>query len=173
MRLDDIDRQIVACLSGDGRMSFRELGDTIGLSAPATKRRVDRLTREGVLRIAAVLDPAAVGRGTTAFVELFCGGMVEAGRLRIGLTAIDEVVGAWTVTGDADALVHLAVADTDHLEHALERIRALPFVEKTRSVVVLSRLVERGPSVRAGRGTVRRGLDADGETASSAAGGTA
>lgn len=133
-------------------MSFRELGDVVGLSAPATKRRVDRLTEAGVLRVAAVLDPAAVGRGTTAFVELFCAGQVEAARIRVGLVAIDEVVAAWTVTGDADALVHLAVADTDHLERALERIRSLPFVEKTRSVVVLSRLVERGPAVGPVRG---------------------
>ena len=128
-------------------MSFRELGDRVGLSAPAAKRRVDRLVEERVLRVAAVLDPTAVGRGTTAFVELFCTGQVEPRRISIGLVAIDEVVAAYTVTGDADALVHLAVADTDHLERALERIRSLPFVEKTRSVVVLSRLVERGPAV--------------------------
>lgn len=147
LQLDEIDRQIVASLTDDGRASFREIGDRVGLSAPATKRRVDRLRDRGVLRVAAVLDPAMIGRGTTAFVELFCGGQVEAGRIRVGLTGMDEVVGAWTVTGDADALVHLAVADTDHLETALERIRALPFVEKTRSVVVLSRLVERAPVV--------------------------
>ena len=153
MRLDEIDRRIVACLTEDGRSSFREIGDAVGLSAPATKRRVDRLQERGVLRVAAVLDPAAIGRGTTAFVELFCAGQVEAGRIRVGLTGMDEVVGAWTVTGDADALVHLAVADTDQLEAALERIRAMPFVEKTRSVVVLSRLVERSPVV-GGRGAV-------------------
>lgn len=138
-------------LSHDGRSSFREIGDRVGLSAPATKRRVDRLRERGVLRVAAVLDPAAIGRGTSAFVEVFCGGQVEADRIRVGLTGMDEVVGAWTVTGDADALVHLAVADTDHLEAALARIRAMPFVEKTRSVVVLSRLVERSPVV-GGRG---------------------
>jgi DNA-binding Lrp family transcriptional regulator len=151
LRLDDIDRRIVAVLTEDGRASFRQIGEWVGLSAPATKRRVDRLRERGVLRVAAVLDPAAIGRGTTAFVEVFCGNQIEADRIRIGLTGVDEVVGAWTVTGDADALVHLAVADTDHLEAALARIRALPFVEKTRSVVVLSQLVDRAPVV-GGRG---------------------
>lgn len=147
LRFDDTDRRIVAVLTEDGRASYREIGDRVGLSAPATKRRVDRLREDGVLRVTAVLDPAAIGRGASAFVEVFCGDRIEAERIRIGLTGMDEVVGAWTVTGDADALVHLAVADTVHLEAALARIRALPFVEKTRSVVVLSRLVERAPVV--------------------------
>jgi DNA-binding Lrp family transcriptional regulator len=55
-----------------------------------------------------------------------------------------EVVAAYTITGDADALLHLRVADAAHLEDALERIRAEPMVTQTRSVVVLSRLLDRG-----------------------------
>lgn len=149
MRLDDIDRDIVASLTVDGRMSFRELGDRVGLSAAATKRRVDRLRTDGVLHVGAVLDPRAVDRGTTAFVELFCEGRVSPSRIRVGLTGIDEVVAAYTVTGEADALLHVAVAGTDHLEAALQRIRELPFVAKTRSVVVLSRLVERSVGAHA------------------------
>lgn len=143
MFLDDIDRGIVACLDEDGRMSFREIGDRVGLSAPAVKRRVDRLRDDDVLHVGVRLDPAAVGRGTVAFVEVFCDGRVPPHRIGVGLSGLDEVVAAYTVTGDADALVHVEVRDTDHLERALERIRALPFVSKTRSVVVLSRLVER------------------------------
>ena len=53
-----------------------------------------------------------------------------------------EVVGAYTVSGEADALVHLRAADIGHLEQALERLRAEPFVTSTRSMIVLSRLVE-------------------------------
>ena len=53
-----------------------------------------------------------------------------------------EVVGAYTVSGQADALVHLRAADIGHLEQALERLRAEPFVTSTRSMVVLSRLIE-------------------------------
>ncbi len=143
--MDSIDRHIVALLVDDGRASFRELGVAVGLSAPAVKRRVDRLQDEGVIsRIGAQLDPAAVGRTTGAFVELFCEGRVPPSRLRVALMGIPEVVAAYTVTGDADALVHIAVEDTDHLERTLERIRSEAFITKTRSTVVLSRLVERG-----------------------------
>lgn len=152
LRLDEIDRRIVAILVEDGRASYRELGAAVGLSAPAVKRRVDRLLDDGVIdRIGAQLDPIAVGWGTGAFVELFCDGSVPPAAIRDALEVIPEVVAAYTVTGEADALVHLAVADTDHLERTLERIRDAPFVTKTRSTVVLSRLVERaGPVAAAG-----------------------
>jgi DNA-binding Lrp family transcriptional regulator len=53
-----------------------------------------------------------------------------------------EVIGAYTVSGEADALVHLRAADIAHLERALERIRAEPFITSTRSMIVLSRLVD-------------------------------
>ena len=54
-----------------------------------------------------------------------------------------EVADACTVTGEADALVHIRAADIRHFEQVVERIAAEPFVQRTRSVIVLSRLVER------------------------------
>ena len=62
------------------------------------------------------------------------------------------MVGAYTVSGEADALVHLRAADIAHLEEALERLRAEPFVTSTRSTIVLSRLVE-SPGVGPSAGT--------------------
>jgi DNA-binding Lrp family transcriptional regulator len=59
------------------------------------------------------------------------------------------VVGAYTVSGEADALVHLRAADIAHLEQALERLRAEPFVTSTRSMIVLSRLVDSPTAVPA------------------------
>ena len=50
------------------------------------------------------------------------------------------MVGAYTVSGEADALVHLRAADIPHLEQALERLRSESFVTSTRSMIVLSRL---------------------------------
>lgn len=151
--MDEIDRRIVALLIDDGRASYRELGDKVGLSAPATKRRVDRLLEDGVIaRISAVVSADAVGRSTGAFVELFCDGSVAPSEIRDAMGLLPEVVAAYTVTGEADALLHLAVRDTAHLEQVLERIRAQDFVAKTRSTVVLSRLIERS---RAGIATGR------------------
>ncbi|MDT7629466.1 MAG: hypothetical protein QOI50_1396, partial [Pseudonocardiales bacterium] len=61
-RVDDIDRQVVGCLLRDGRATFAEVGAQVGLSAPAAKRRVDRLVASGAIRgFTAVIDPAALG----------------------------------------------------------------------------------------------------------------
>lgn len=149
LRVDAIDEQIVAALVDDGRASFRSIGDAVGLSAPAVKRRIDRLRTAGVIRsFTAVLDPRALGWRAEAFVELFCGPRTAAASIGALLTDHPEVVAAYSVTGDADALVHLRVADTAHLEQVLERIRADPMVGQTRSVVVLSRLIDRPAAPR-------------------------
>lgn len=152
LRMDEIDRRIVALLIDDGRASYRELGEQVGLSAPAVKRRVDHLRDDGVItRIGADVSAAALGRSTGAFVELFCEGSVAPSTIRDTMGMLPEVVAAYTVTGEADALLHLAVRDTAHLEEVLERIRSHGFVAKTRSTVVLSRLLERrGSGVRSG-----------------------
>lgn len=143
LQMDAVDQRIVALLVADARASFAEIGAKVSLSAPAVKRRVDRLRARGIVKgFTAVIDPAAVGWTTEAFVELFCTGRTTPAQITVATRRHPEVVGAYTVSGEADALVHLRAADIGHLEQALERLRAEPFVTSTRSMVVLSRLVE-------------------------------
>jgi DNA-binding Lrp family transcriptional regulator len=143
LQIDATDQRIIALLVSDARSSFAEIGAKVSLSAPAVKRRVDRLRSSGVIKgFTAVIDPAAVGWTTEAFVELFCTGRTTPAQITVATRRHPEVVGAYTVSGEADALVHLRAADIGHLEQALEKLRAEPFVTSTRSMVVLSRLVE-------------------------------
>jgi DNA-binding Lrp family transcriptional regulator len=145
LRLDQLDRQIIARLVENARRSYRSLGEEVGLSAPAVKRRVDRLSDAGVIsRFTVTVDPRLLGWSVEAFIELFCAPRTPAADIRKALGGHPEVVEAYTITGDADALLHLRVADAAHLENALERIRAEPIVTQSRSVVVLSRLLDRG-----------------------------
>ena len=150
MQIDAVDQRIIALLVADARASYADIGSRVSLSAPAVKRRVDRLRSAGVIRgFTAVVDPAAVGWTTEAFVELFCAGRTTPAQIGVAARRHPEVVGAYTVSGEADALVHLRAADIAHLEEALERLRAESFVTSTRSTIVLSRLVESpgvGPS---------------------------
>ena len=143
MQMDAVDQRIIALLVADARASFAEIGARVSLSAPAVKRRVDRLRSRGIIKgFTAVIDPAAVGWTTEAFVELFCTGRTTPAQITVATRRHPEVVGAYTVSGQADALVHLRAADIGHLEQALERLRAEPFITSTRSMIVLSRLVE-------------------------------
>jgi DNA-binding Lrp family transcriptional regulator len=138
---DDIDQQIVALLVANGRASFQQIGTEVGLSAPAVKRRVDRLVATGVLAgFTAVVDPGAVGHRTEAFVELWCRSRTSPREIESIYAGISQVIAAYTVAGDADALLHLRTRDTTELESAVEQIRASPNAERTRTVIVLSRL---------------------------------
>jgi DNA-binding Lrp family transcriptional regulator len=143
LQLDQTDQRIIAALTADARASFADIGQEVSLSAPAVKRRVDRLRAAKVIKgFTAVVDQAALGWTTEAFVELFCTGRTTPSQIAAAVRRHAEVVGAYTVSGEADALVHLRAADIPHLENALERLRSEPFVTSTRSMIVLSRLVE-------------------------------
>jgi DNA-binding Lrp family transcriptional regulator len=142
VQLDDVDQRIIAALVTDARTTYAEIGELVSLSAPAVKRRVDRLRTGGVIKgFTALVDPSAVGWTTEAFVELFCTGRTTPAQITAATRRHPEVVSAYTVSGQADALVHLRAADIGHLEQALERLRAEPFITSTRSMIVLSRLV--------------------------------
>jgi DNA-binding Lrp family transcriptional regulator len=144
MGLDDIDQQIVVALRADARASFAQIGAGVGLSAPAVKRRVDRLRSSGVITgFAAVVDPSALGWTTEAYVEVFCQGKTTPAMIAAAVSRHPEVVDACTVSGEADALVHVVAADMRHFEEVLERIGAEKFVVRTKSVLVLSRLLRR------------------------------
>lgn len=143
--MDELDRRILDHLREDARTSFDAIGTAIGLSASAVKRRVDRMKARGVIRRFTVdVDPAVDEHATEAYVELFCRGTVSPSELKRALAGIPEVVDAGTITGEADAIVRIRSRDVPSLEQALERIRLTPNVERTRSAVLLSRLVERG-----------------------------
>jgi len=147
MSLDDIDARIITALIRDARASYAVIGNEVGLSAPAVKRRVDRLRASGAITgFSARVDPAALGWTTEAYVELFCGGRTSPEEIAVAVRRYPEVADACTVTGEADALVHIRAANVKHFEQVMERIGAEPFVVRTRSVIVLSRLVERADS---------------------------
>lgn len=142
--VDAVDEQIIQCVMRDARSTYAEIGAAAGLSAPAAKRRLDRLVAGGAIRgFTALVDTQALGWRTEAFVEVYCTGNPTPEELRRGLEAVPEVVEACTVTGPADAVVRMLARDVTHLEHAIQRIRAVPVVARTESVIVLSRLITR------------------------------
>lgn len=142
--MDEIDQQIVALLRENARRSFQDIGKRVSLSAPAVKRRVDRLEAAGVVRgYSAVLDHAALGWSTHAVVSLFCEGRMPAAEILAVAGRHPEVAAAHTVAGEASAVLHVYARDTEHLEKALERIRDAPGILRTQTQVVLSTLFER------------------------------
>ena len=142
--MDEIDHRIVALMRENARRSFQDIGSRVALSAPAVKRRVDRLERDRVIRgYSANIDPSAIGWNTHAFVELFCEGRMSGDEIRSAVAEYPEVEAAYTIAGGPSAILHVRAADTHHLEETLERIRETSGVIRTQTQVVLSTLFER------------------------------
>lgn len=142
--MDDVDRKIIALLRENARRSFQDIGAQVSLSAPAVKRRVDRLEERGVIKgYTATVDPETLGYHTHAFVSMYCDGHMNAREIREAVDGHPEVKGAYTVAGESSAILHVVAADTQHLEESLERLRDTPGVLRTQTQVVLSTLLER------------------------------
>jgi DNA-binding Lrp family transcriptional regulator len=142
--LDSTDLRIVALLRENARSSFREIGEAVGLSAPAVKRRVDRLETLGVIRgYTATVDPRVLGWSTMAVVELHCEGRMSAAEVEAAVASHPEVSAAFTVAGAASAFLIVRASSTRHLELTLERIRDAEGVLGTQTSVVLSTLIDR------------------------------
>jgi Lrp/AsnC family transcriptional regulator, leucine-responsive regulatory protein len=144
--MDAIDEQIIALLVEDGRRTFGDIGSRVALSAPSVKRRVDRLRRSGALRgFTAVVDHAALGAATEALVELFYAPGTLLDQVAETLARHPEVVDAWSVTGEAAAIARVRTQDNAHLERLIMNLQREEEVVRTRSQIVLSRLVGRPP----------------------------
>jgi DNA-binding Lrp family transcriptional regulator len=144
--MDAIDQTIIALLVEDGRRTYDDIARRASLSAPAVKRRVDKLRSSGALRgFTAVVDHAALGASTEALIELFFAPGTLLDQVAALLQRHPEVVEAWSVTGDADAIARVRAQDNADLERVIIELQKDGPVERTRSQVVLSRLVSRTP----------------------------
>lgn len=142
--MDILDRRIIEQLRHNARAAYGDIGVVVGLSASAVKRRVDRLVASGVIRgFTVTVDPSVEGLETEAYVELFCSGTVAPEELRRLLESVPDVVDAGTVSGSADAIVHMRSRNIGALEDSLEEIRKAANVDHTRTSIVMSRLIYR------------------------------
>ena len=152
--MDDVDQRILALLLEDGRRTYEDIGRRVGLSPPSVKRRVDRLRESGAIEgFTAIVGHDAMGRSTEALVELFYEPGTSLAEGARTLREHPEVVEAWSVTGEADALARVQTADNADLERLIIDLQRTAPVVRTRSQVVMSRLAGAG----AQRISVRRG----------------
>ena len=143
MHIDQLDRKIIALLVEDGRRTLDDVGREVGLSASAVKRRIDRLRAAGVLRgFKAVIDHSALGENSTeAFIELFFAPGVTLEAVTAALAKHPEVVEAWSITGDPDAIARVRTRNNADLERLIRELQADGQLVRTRSQVVLSPLI--------------------------------
>ncbi|HET7900666.1 MAG TPA: Lrp/AsnC ligand binding domain-containing protein [Candidatus Nanopelagicales bacterium] len=127
--LDDLDRRLVALLQADGRASYADLGEAVGLSPAGARLRVLRLQERGVLQIVAVTDPLALGYGQMAQIGIVVDSDVRA--VADAMAAIDEVIYVVLTAGSFDLMVEVVATDSDALLVIVnDRIRPVPGVAR-------------------------------------------
>lgn len=139
--LDALDRRILTLLQKEGRLTNADLAERINLSASACHRRVKRLEASGVIRdYVAMLDPRAVGRRATVFVEVTLTGQSEEllDAFESAVALVPDVLECHLMAGVADYLLKVLARDSDdfariHRQH----LTRLPGVREMHSSFAL------------------------------------
>ncbi len=149
IELDDLDRGILRILARDGSIAAGEVGRTLGLSQPATWRRIRRLEEAGVIAGRRVdVNRAALGFGVTVFlgVKLATKGRVSLEDFERAVGAIPEVQVVQHVLGLFDYRLRVVARDITDFERVLRRrIMTLPGLGQVEANVLLTEERRPGP----------------------------
>ncbi len=146
VELDNIDRKIIGILQRDATQSIQEIAGQIGLTNNPCWRRIKQLEESGVIeRRVAVINPQAIGLGTTAFVTIridtHSGDWLA--KFADAIEQIPEIVECHRMTGDVDYLLKIMVRDLEHYDavyqNLISRVRGLTDVSSTFSMEQLKR----------------------------------
>ena len=136
--MDATDSEILRLLSHDGRLSWRDLGAAVGLSANAAAERVRRMRRAGVItHFAAVIDPAAGGRRLEALVGVVVGPGTDSDEFAIAAARLEPVTEVLHLAGAPDYQLRVACRDTAELDALLRALRLRLGAADTETKIVL------------------------------------
>ena len=144
--LDRIDRRILRILQQEGRISFTELGERVGLSTTPCTERVRRLERDGVITgYHARLAPAAIGASLLVFVEISLayksGDIFE--EFRRAALRLPNVLECHLVSGDFDYLLKARINEMASYRKLLgSTLLTLPHVRESKSYIVMEEVKE-------------------------------
>jgi Lrp/AsnC family transcriptional regulator, leucine-responsive regulatory protein len=143
--LDHIDTQLLTALVGDARTSTSALAREVGLSGPSVHERLRKLEEAGVIQgYSARLNPAAIGRGTAAFIALNVGpGLSDKEHIERELSNNAAVLEVHEVAGEDCYLLKLRVDSPESLSEVLSQLRHVHPNASTRTTVVLKTVFER------------------------------
>ena len=142
--LDQKDHEILAALQENAMLTSEALGARVNLSPSQAARRRQRLEAQGTITgYRARLDPAQIGLGVQAFVQVQMATHTPDGAKSFKhlLAAMPQVVNAWTLTGEADYLLRVWCADLSALNTLIhDRLLPHPAVARVQSQIVMEQL---------------------------------
>ena len=136
-KADTVDRAIVDFLIQDGRMSCTEIARRIGhVSERSVRYRIDRMVKEGVIQVSAVVSPKAVGFPVTAdvFIDVEPGRIMDVAHKLMEFECVSYVACS---TGETDVSIQIVARNNDDLYGFVTQVIAqVPGVRKTTTVLV-------------------------------------
>jgi Lrp/AsnC family leucine-responsive transcriptional regulator len=143
----DVDHALLAALAREGRASYTELAEKVGLSVSAVHQRVRRLEQRGLITgYRAMLQPKALGLPLTAFVSITPIDVAQPDDAPARLAHLSAIEECHSVAGMESYILKVRVASPDALETLLQEIRTAANVT-TRTTVVLSTFYEDRPPI--------------------------
>jgi DNA-binding Lrp family transcriptional regulator len=143
--LDPLDRALVRELEQDGRASFRDIGDRLGVSERMVSGRFTRLVAEDLVRVIAVGNPHALGLRGLAWLGITLDDAVDVDRVTAALRQIPQISYLVSASGRFDLMGELVCRDRDHLITTLgERVGGIAGID-TVEIFYYLRLLYRNP----------------------------
>lgn len=146
MILDRADAQILRTLEKDGRISWRDLADRIGLSLTPTSRRVRHLEQDGIIKgYSALIDQTRLIGPMAVFISITLERQVDEvlNAFETAVLAVPEIMGGYLMSGGADYMLHAFVRDLEHYRLLLGKLTRLEGIAHIQSSFVLKTFAQR------------------------------
>ncbi len=136
-QLDETDRAIISHLQYDGRMPFTDIAAELGISEGAVRRRVKRLTENGILQIVGIVEPQFLDWNAVGMI----GVSVQAGQIEAvaqQISQFPEVSYLFMASGGFDLFVEVYCRDREHFVSFLsQKLQQVPGVQRTETFMIL------------------------------------
>lgn len=141
---DILDQKILEILISQGRITWAELGNLLGLSAPASADRVRRMEEKGIIKgYTALLNHKSLGYSLMAFVSLSLSHPKYKQKFLEAIKECPEIQECYHTLGCEDYLMKIRCHNTEHLDLFLnENLKSIAGVLKTKTTIILSSVKE-------------------------------
>jgi Lrp/AsnC family transcriptional regulator, leucine-responsive regulatory protein len=151
VHMDDTDRAILLELQRDCRQTYADIAHKVSLSAATVHARVKNLERRGIVHgYSARVNPAALGLSTLAFIQVRLENSSNCATVAPNFVQFPEVEECHSIAGDVDVILKVRTANPHALELLLYRVKQVPGVVRTNTMVSLSTAFEHQPLEPAG-----------------------
>ena len=133
--MDETDKKILKILKDDGRAGYVEIGNQVGLSEGAVRKRVKTLTDEGVIKKFTV--KIGVAEGAQAITLLATNPAYPTQEVSKKIQAIPNVETIYEVTGEYDIVAVISGMNVTEVNECIEKIRRVEGIMKTNTMIVL------------------------------------